>query len=65
MLLKVGVIICLSILLGLYRKVQSVCLSVKWQAEDQKQQVSDIKVCIISAFFKLYMSGLLILFKLI
>ncbi|XP_067029171.1 integrator complex subunit 7-like isoform X1 [Acropora muricata] len=28
---------------GLYRKVQSVCLSVKWQAEDQKQQVSDIK----------------------
>lgn len=28
---------------GLYRKVQSVCLSVKWQAEDQKQQVSDVK----------------------
>ncbi|XP_068683543.1 integrator complex subunit 7-like isoform X2 [Montipora foliosa] len=28
---------------GLYRKVQSVCLSAKWQPEDPKLQVSDIK----------------------
>ena len=37
------------LLSGLYRDVQSVCLSVTWRAEDKKQQVLDGKVCI-SAF---------------
>lgn len=30
---------------GLYRDVQSICLSVTWRAEDKKQQVLDGKVC--------------------
>ena len=29
---------------GLYRDVQSICLSVTWRAEDKKQQVLDGKV---------------------
>lgn len=29
---------------GLYRDVQSLCLSVTWRAEDKKQQVLDGKV---------------------
>ena len=29
---------------GLYRDVQSICLSVTWRAEDKKQQILDGKV---------------------
>lgn len=33
-----------NIFSGLYRDVQSICLSVTWRAEDKKQQVLDGKV---------------------
>ena len=37
---------CYFVFSGLYRDVQSICLSVTWRAEDKKQQVLDGKVCI-------------------
>jgi len=45
-LLFLWVHFCVHFFLGLYRDVQSVCLSVAWRAEDKKLQAVDGKVCI-------------------
>lgn len=42
-----------NIFSGLYRDVQSICLSVTWRAEDKKQQVLDGKVRQTSVIFDL------------